>query len=82
MKGCLKVFGQKRLIIHAMVNQSLSKVFNTKVTKVWTGKEVDFSSLKVFGCPTYAHIPSDERPKLDSKSLKCILLGFKTRVKG
>ena len=32
--------------------------------------------------PPYAHIPSDERSKLDSKSLKCIFLGFKKGVKG
>jgi hypothetical protein len=28
--------------------------------KVRIGNEVDYSGLKVFGCPTYVHIPSEE----------------------
>ena len=33
-----------------------------KVPKeVWKGNEVDYSRLKVFGCPAYAHIVGDER---------------------
>ena len=27
--------------------------------KVWSGKEVKFSHLKVFGCVSYVHIDSD-----------------------
>ena len=38
------------------------------VEEVWTGNEVDYSSLRVFGCPTYAHIAKEERLKLDAKS--------------
>lgn len=41
--------------------------------KPWTKscrRGVDYSSLKVFGCPAYTCIPSDQRSKLDSKSLK------------
>ena len=29
--------------------------------EVWTGNEVDYSRLRVFGCPAYAHITRDER---------------------
>jgi hypothetical protein len=40
-----------------------------KVAKeVWKCNEVDYFSLRVFGCPTYVHIPSEERSKLDLKS--------------
>jgi hypothetical protein len=31
---------------------------------VWIGNEVDYSGLRVFGCPTYVHIPSEERSNL------------------
>ena len=31
--------------------------------------------LHVFGCAAYAHIPKDERKKLNSKS-KCVLVGY------
>ena len=36
--------------------------------EVWSGKEVNFSHLKVFGCVSYVHIDSDARNKLDAKS--------------
>ena len=35
-----------------------------------------------FGCPTYVHISSDERSKLDPKSKKCIFIGYVKGVKG
>ena len=36
--------------------------------EVWSGKEVKFSHLKVFGCVSYVHIDSDACSKLDAKS--------------
>lgn len=44
--------------------------------KVWTGKELYYSHLKVFGCEAYVHISKEQRSKLDEKSLKCIFLGY------
>jgi hypothetical protein len=34
---------------------------------VWSGKEVSYKKLKVFGCKAFVHIPRDERSKLDRK---------------
>ena len=39
------------------------------------------SNFKVFGCICYAHIPKDERFKFDSKSKKCIFLGYSSSNK-
>ena len=39
--------------------------------EVWSGKEVKFSHLKVFGCVSYVHVDSDARSKLDAKSKIC-----------
>ncbi|KAL4385189.1 hypothetical protein GQ457_15G016970 [Hibiscus cannabinus] len=50
--------------------------------EVWSGNVVDFSNLRIFGCPTYVHVPGDERSKLDAKSKKGIFLGYKKDVKG
>ena len=36
--------------------------------KVWSGKEVKFSHLKVFGCISYVHIDFNTHSKLDAKS--------------
>ena len=32
--------------------------------------------FRVFGCDAYAHIPSDERGKLDTKARKCVFIGY------
>ena len=39
--------------------------------EVWSGKEVKFSYLKVFGCVSYVHVDSDACSKLDAKSKIC-----------
>ena len=49
---------------------------------VWIGRLVDYSSLKIFGCPACVHVQSGERSKLNSKSRKCIFLGFEKGYKG
>jgi hypothetical protein len=36
--------------------------------RVWTGKDVSFEHLRVFGCRAFVHVPRDERSKLDSKA--------------
>ena len=50
--------------------------------KVWTGNEVDYSGLRVFGCPAYVHIPSEEQSKLDLKSRQYVFLEYGKGVKG
>ena len=50
--------------------------------EAWTGEKPRVDRLRVFGCQAFVHIPRDERNKLDSKSRKCILLGYGTTTKG
>ena len=40
------------------------------------GKKSDLSHIKIFGSIAYVHIPDEKRLKLDTKSEKCILLGY------
>ena len=49
--------------------------------EVWLGKDIDYSTLRVFGYKAYVHIPSNERNKLKAKSLKCIFLDLDKGVK-
>ena len=42
--------------------------------EVWSGKEIKFSHLKVFGCVSYVHIDFDARSKLDAKSKICFFI--------
>ena len=59
-----------------LINKSPRATLDRKVAEeVWTGSPVDYSSLRVFRCPTYVHIPNEERSKFDAKSSQCIFLG-------
>ena len=65
-----------------LINRSPRAALDGKVAKeVWTGNEVDYSRLRVFGCPAYTHIAREERSKLDAKFRQCIFLGFQKEVK-
>ena len=66
-----------------LINMSPRAALDGKVSKeVWTGNEVDYSGLRVFGYLTYAHVVGEERSKLDAKSRQCIFLGNQKEVEG
>ena len=44
--------------------------------EVWTGKNLNYSHLKIFGCEAFVHIPKEARTNLDDKSMKCIFFGY------
>ena len=57
-----------------ILNWSPRIALDRKVAEeVWTGKEVDYSTMRIFGCPAYVHIPIKERSKLDSKDRKSVV---------
>jgi hypothetical protein len=49
--------------------------------EVWTGRKPSVKHLRIFGCDAYVHVPKDQRSKLDSKSMKCIFLGYEAGSK-
>lgn len=63
-----------------LINRSPSTTIDNKTPEeVWTGRPSDYSNLRVFGCPAYAHT---DQGKLNPRSLKCIFLGYAVGVKG
>ncbi|PHT52903.1 hypothetical protein CQW23_07365 [Capsicum baccatum] len=44
--------------------------------RVWSGKNVSYDHLRVFGCKSSVHVPKDERSKLDVKTRQCIFIGY------
>ena len=44
--------------------------------RVWIGKDVPYSHLKVFGCKGFMHVPKEQRLKLDDKATPCIFIGY------
>ena len=60
-----------------LINRGPSIHLDGKIPEeVWSGKEVNLSHLRVFGCISYVHIDSAERSKLDAKSNKCVFVGY------
>jgi hypothetical protein len=43
----------------------------------WTGKKVNYSFLKTFGCEAFVHIVKENRTKLEAKSKKCTFIGYR-----
>jgi hypothetical protein len=51
-----------------IINRSPRVALDGKVVEeVWTRQEVDYSFMRIFGCPAYVHISGEDRSKLYSK---------------
>ncbi len=48
----------------------------------WYGRKPKLNHLRVFGCAAYAHVPSNQRQKLDKKSIKYRFVGYSKESKG
>ena len=60
-----------------LINQRPSVPMKFRLPEeVWSGKEVKFSNLKVFGCVSFVHINFDARSKLNAKSKICFFIGY------
>ena len=63
-----------------LVNRSPTTSIECKTPEeVWSGKLDDYSRLKVFGCPAYAHV---NEGKLEPRAKKCVFMGYPENVKG
>lgn len=63
-----------------LINRSPNSTIDFKIPEeVWTGKPVDYSNLRIFGCPTYAHVNNG---KLVPRAQKCTFISYGSGVKG
>ena len=63
-----------------MVNRSPHLALDFKVPEeIWSGNPVDYSNLRIFGCPAYAYINNG---KLAPRAIECIFLGYASKSKG
>ena len=63
-----------------LINRSSNSAIDFKIPEeVWTGKPVDYSNLRIFGCPAYAHVNNG---KLVPRAQKCTFIGYGSGVKG
>ena len=50
--------------------------------EAFTGRRTNIGHLKMFGCLTYSHVPSEKRTKLEPTTEKGILVGYNEMTKG
>jgi len=63
-----------------LVNHSPHSALDFKVLEeIWSGNPVDYSNLRIFRCPAYAHINNG---KLAPRAIECIFLGYASKSKG
>ncbi|KAG8496701.1 hypothetical protein CXB51_007821 [Gossypium anomalum] len=74
------ILGRSSLYCMFLINRSPSVTIEKKTPQeVWSGNPTNYSDLKIFGCPAYAHV---DNGKLEPRSIKCVFLGYKAGVKG
>uniref|UniRef100_A0A2N9EH16 Integrase catalytic domain-containing protein n=1 Tax=Fagus sylvatica TaxID=28930 RepID=A0A2N9EH16_FAGSY len=60
-----------------LINRSSSVPLDFDIPeRVWTGEDASYAHLKVFGCKTFAHVPKEQRLKLNDKATPCIFVGY------
>lgn len=66
-----------------ILNRCATKAVKDKTPlEAYSGIKPSVAHFKVFGCECYAHVPKENRRKLDPKSRKCIFLGYDMETKG
>jgi hypothetical protein len=58
-----------------VLNGTLTDKTNVTPYELWHGGPPDLTNLRVFGSPTYFHVPDAERQKLDAKATRGIYVG-------
>ena len=78
-----KFWGEALSTVAYLRNRGPTKAVNEMTPhEAWTGEKLKVDHLRIFGCQAFVHIPNDERKKLDSKSKKCVFVGYETTTKG
>jgi hypothetical protein len=63
-----------------LINRSPNLAIDFKILEeVWIGKPANYSNLRIFGCPAYAHVKNG---KLVPRAQKCTFMGYGSGVKG
>jgi hypothetical protein len=81
--GCNKRFwaGAAQTAVYLLNRSPHKKLKNQLPEEIWSGEKTDLSHINIFGCPAYAHVPSEERQKLDAMSKKYIFVGYSEESK-
>ena len=70
------------IAVYIMNRTPITAIHNVTHEEKYTGKILDLSHMKVFGCIAYVHVPDELRIKLDPKAKKCVFTGYFLEQKG
>jgi hypothetical protein len=68
--------------VYIMNRTPTTVVHGMTLEEKYSGRKLDLSHLKVFGCIAYVHVLDELRTKLDSKAEKCVFIGYSLEQKG
>nr|GEW92020.1 retrovirus-related Pol polyprotein from transposon TNT 1-94 [Tanacetum cinerariifolium] len=79
MDKVLMPYAESATTASYLINRSPHRSLDGNIPEIlWSGNSVDYSNLRVFGCPVYVHV---NEGKLVPRAVKCIFLGYGSRVK-
>jgi hypothetical protein len=64
-----------RTVVYVQKRLSHSALGFTTPEEMFTGKKLEVSHFKIFGCPVFVHIPKETRTNLDPSRKKGIFVG-------
>jgi hypothetical protein len=73
----LYLWGEASVVASYLQNKSPHRILGKKILEeAFTGRRPDVEHIKIFGCLTYSHVPSERRTKLDPTTQQVILVGY------
>lgn len=76
------VLGEAVLTAVKIINSTINTAIKGIPDEIWTGKPVDLSMFRIFGCTAMAKVPDALRKKFENKSIECIFVGYAENQKG
>jgi hypothetical protein len=70
------------IAIYIMNRTPTTTVHGMTPKEKFTGKKLDVSHLRMFGCIAYVHVLDEKRSELNPKAEKCIFIGYSLEQKG
>ena len=73
-------WGEAVLAATYLANRSPTTVLEEDKTpfEKWFSRRPDLSTLRVFGCQAFSHIPKQKRKKMDDRAEECVMVGYDT----
>lgn len=75
-------WGEAVLTAVKIMNSTWNSGINGIPEEIWSGKSVDLSKFRIFGCKAMVKVPDGTRKKWDKKSIECIFVGYAEEQKG